>query len=133
MFRQCTQDQHPFETAVGATHTNVSFSVYSIIAVVGISVPLLYLWQSQNTSAQKHSLPDNYTAPAAPSTDPAASVRATKDEAKARDGKAKYEHPEDREPEKFKPAFGRVHERKRVDGAPHGRNHQELMDRQRQE
>lgn len=95
-------------------------------------MPLLYFWQSQNSHAKKQPLPDNYQAPAAPGTDPAGRARASKEELEARDGKLKYEHPEDREPEKFKPAFGQQHERKRVDGAPHGRNHQELHDRQRQ-
>ncbi|KAM0807400.1 hypothetical protein AB5N19_07740 [Seiridium cardinale] len=103
-----------------------------IIALVGISLPTLYLWQTRNANTHVKPLPDGHPTAASPNTDPAGKARAAKEQAQERDGKVKYEHPEDRDPEKFKPEFGRLHERKRVDGPPDGRNHQELHDRQRQ-
>ncbi|KAH6647673.1 hypothetical protein BKA67DRAFT_649391 [Truncatella angustata] len=102
-----------------------------IIALVGLSIPTALLWRSQNKTAAAQPVPEDYPTPASPNLEPADRVRVGKERAEARNGQVKYEHPEDREPERFKPAFGRLHEKKRVDGPPHGRNHQELEDRQR--
>ncbi|KAI4604106.1 hypothetical protein KJ359_000234 [Pestalotiopsis sp. 9143b] len=102
-----------------------------IIALVGISLPTLYLWSTRNSAAVSAGLPEGHHSPAELQSDPAARSRLAKEQLEARGGKVKYEHPEDREPERFKPAFGRQHERKRVDGPPEGRNHAELHERQR--
>ncbi|KAF7542035.1 hypothetical protein G7054_g144 [Neopestalotiopsis clavispora] len=101
-----------------------------IIALVGISLPTLYLWQTRNS--QSAARPVDHPVPAVMNSDPAAKARAAKEAKEERGGTVKYEHPEDREPERYKPAFGRQHERKRVDGPPDGRNHAELHERQRQ-
>ncbi|KAI1813317.1 hypothetical protein GGS20DRAFT_489799 [Poronia punctata] len=47
-------------------------------------------------------------------------------------GGPRYLHPEMRDPDKYKPPFGQLHAKKRVDGPPDGRNHQNMSDRQRQ-
>ncbi|KAI0873455.1 hypothetical protein GGS24DRAFT_463483, partial [Hypoxylon argillaceum] len=62
----------------------------------------------------------------APNLDPAADKRA-RDEGVHH----KYMHPEHEHPEDFKPRFGEVHKRKRVDMPPDGRHHQSLSDRAR--
>lgn len=98
---------------------------------MAFSIPTLYLWQAQNAQAIARPVPDNRMIAGPPQTDPASRVREYKEQLEARGGKVKYEHPEHREPERFKPAFGQVHERKRVDGPPDGRNHKELNDRQK--
>ncbi|ETS78047.1 hypothetical protein PFICI_10109 [Pestalotiopsis fici W106-1] len=100
-----------------------------IIALVGVSLPTLYLWQTRNSHYQTRSI--DHPPPAALNSDPAARARAAREALEERGGKVKYEHPEDREPERFKPAFGRQHERKRVDGPPDGRNHHDLHEKQR--
>ncbi|KAI1111361.1 hypothetical protein F5Y14DRAFT_315001 [Nemania sp. NC0429] len=41
-------------------------------------------------------------------------------------------HPEDEDPKNFKPAFGQVHQQKRVDMPPDGRHHQALHDKARE-
>ncbi|KAI0450588.1 hypothetical protein F5B21DRAFT_422564 [Xylaria acuta] len=65
----------------------------------------------------------------APNLDPAATQR-HRDETEP--DQVKYAHPEHKNPEEFKPAFGQLHKQKRVDGPPDGRHHQALTDRARQ-
>ncbi|KAI0160282.1 hypothetical protein GGR57DRAFT_414562 [Xylariaceae sp. FL1272] len=64
-----------------------------------------------------------------PDSDPAARKR---ERAAVEEDGPKYLHPETKNPEDFKPAFGQLHKVKRVDSPPDERNHQALQDKQRQ-
>ncbi|KAI1847639.1 hypothetical protein JX265_000877 [Neoarthrinium moseri] len=102
-----------------------------ILGLVAVTVPAVYLLSTRNAKAQEKPAAEKTHAPPQVHPDPAERARLAKEKLAANDGKVKYEHPEHLEPDKYKPAFGRVHERKRVDGPPDGRNHQELHDRQK--
>ncbi|KAI1259271.1 hypothetical protein F5Y18DRAFT_410270 [Xylariaceae sp. FL1019] len=64
-----------------------------------------------------------------PDSDPAARKR---ERAAVEEDGPKYLHPEQKNPEDYKPAFGQRHKVKRVDSPPDERNHQALQDKQRQ-
>ncbi|KAK7942839.1 uncharacterized protein PG986_011952 [Apiospora aurea] len=104
------------------------------IALIGLTLPALYLYTSRSasgthpTAAAQRDIEAGYKRP---DLDPAGKVRATKEETAANGGQSKHMHPEDRDPETFKPPFGLQHPRKRVDGPPEERNHQALNDRNR--
>jgi hypothetical protein len=75
-------------------------------------------------------LPDDHPRALEPQSDPGSRSKAAKEKL-AEDGR-RHTHPEHREPEKYKPPFGQLHQNKRVDGPPDGRNHQALNDRNEQ-
>ncbi|KAI1181873.1 hypothetical protein F5B17DRAFT_232770 [Nemania serpens] len=66
-----------------------------------------------------------------PNLDPAAEKRARNETGSDSGRGTDPVHPEDKDPENFKPAFGQVHQQKRVDTPPDGRHHQALHDRAR--
>ncbi|KAK8121050.1 hypothetical protein PG999_005170 [Apiospora kogelbergensis] len=106
---------------------------YSAIAVAGLTLPALYLFSSRSASGTHPTAEaaqrDAEAAQRRAASDPAAKARARKEELAASGGQPKHIHPEHLDPETYKPAFGRQHQRKRVDGPPDGRNHQALNDR----
>ncbi|KAK8097940.1 uncharacterized protein PG998_013426 [Apiospora kogelbergensis] len=103
------------------------------IAVAGLTLPALYLFSSRSASGTHPTAEaaqrDAEAAQRRAASDPAAKARARKEELAASGGQPKHIHPEHLDPETYKPAFGRQHQRKRVDGPPDGRNHQALNDR----
>ncbi|KAK7931411.1 hypothetical protein PG985_002123 [Apiospora marii] len=103
------------------------------LALVGLTLPALYLYSSRSASGTHPTAAAaaQTAASARPDLDPAGKTRAKKEESAANGGQPKHMHPEDHDPAAFKPGFGRQHERKRVDGPPDARNHQELNDRNR--
>ncbi|KAK8069700.1 hypothetical protein PG994_006316 [Apiospora phragmitis] len=102
------------------------------IALIGVTLPALYLYSSRSASgthATAAAQRDTEAGYQRPDLDPAGKTRASKEALEAAGGQRKHTHPEHLDPETFKPAFGRQHQRKRVDGPPDGRNHQALNER----
>ncbi|ORY62529.1 uncharacterized protein BCR38DRAFT_486799 [Pseudomassariella vexata] len=98
-----------------------------IIGLVALTVPATYMAYQRTEVAYSTPFPDDPAKiPTPPQLDPVARFRNAKE---ANANGRKHLHPEHLEPEVYKPAFGRVHQRKRVDGPPDGRNHKDLNDR----
>ncbi|KAI1365714.1 hypothetical protein F5Y08DRAFT_171149 [Xylaria arbuscula] len=96
-----------------------------IAAIVGIPALAYFMIPSRPAASGQPAA----HASKAPNLDPAARKR----ERDANEPhERKYMHPEHKDPETFKPAFGQLHQPKRVDSAPDGRNHQAMSDRARQ-
>ncbi|KAH8666645.1 hypothetical protein BX600DRAFT_511563 [Xylariales sp. PMI_506] len=109
-----------------------------IITTAAISLPALYLLSSRRSLATRAG--DRRPAPASAdvSGDDVSgnNMAAMQPQSQRATGKGptrqqRGEHPEDREPDKFKPPFGQLHQRKRVDSPPDGRNHADLNARDR--
>ena len=110
----------------------MGFPIYSSIALAGLTLPALYLYTSRSASGTHPAAAAQRDAEVGrqrPDLDPAGDTRAKKEASAAAGGQPKHVHPEHEDPESFKPAFGRQHQRKRVDGPPDGRNHQALSER----
>lgn len=95
-----------------------------IAGLVGVPTMAYFLLMPRE-SGNKNMAPANEVHTSAVNLDPAARKRAMKDG-------TVYAHPEMQYPDDFKPAFGQLHQRKRVDGPPDGRHHQAMQDRLRQ-
>ncbi|KAI0416075.1 hypothetical protein F5X98DRAFT_376055 [Xylaria grammica] len=97
-----------------------------IAALVGVPVLAYFMIPSRPTKAAGGAAAAAGSRP--PNLDPAAAKR-VRDENEPEE--RKYAHPEHKNPEEFKPAFGQLHQQKRVDMPPDGKNHQSLNDRSR--
>jgi hypothetical protein len=101
------------------------FVVHRYIIAAVVAVPAIYLLATSGRPVAN----TNET-PGPKQSDPAKRAREKKENTP--NSSQVIEHQEDREPEKFKVAFGQLHSQKRVDGAPDERNHQALSDKNRQ-
>ncbi|KAI0401036.1 hypothetical protein F4802DRAFT_619208 [Xylaria palmicola] len=106
-----------------------------IAMLVGVPALAYFIIPSRTSAAQTVGESPAAAAARRPSLDPAAAKRGRDEhehEHEPDQRGRKYVHPEHEHPETFKPAFGQLHQAKRVDSPPDGRHHQSLSDRVRQ-
>ncbi|KAI0818388.1 hypothetical protein GGR55DRAFT_73152 [Xylaria sp. FL0064] len=96
-----------------------------IAALIGIPTLVYFMIPSRpvNATAPPRTLQE---ATQPPNLDPAA-VKRHRDAHEPDEGK--YVHPENMNPEEFRPPFGQLHKKKRVDTPPDNKHHQALNDR----
>ncbi|KAI0523764.1 hypothetical protein F5B22DRAFT_415648 [Xylaria bambusicola] len=95
-----------------------------IAAIVGIPALTYFMLPSRPAAAGKPVANPSIR----PNLDPAARKR---DRDSHESDEPKYVHPEHKNPDEFKSAFGQLHQQKRVDSPPDRRHHQALNDKAR--